>query len=92
MRSSRLRLLGVFKNTVHPCSELIFSRRRVSRTSWNSDKTVRFIRMRKQIHDRNTAINRWVGSDIRSDLSDQEAEGCYVMPYKIYGVPTHRAY
>ena len=48
--------------------------------------------MRKQIHDRNTAVNGSVGSDIRSDLSDQEAEECYVMPYKIYGVPTYRAY
>jgi hypothetical protein len=29
-----------------------------------------------------------VCSDIRSDLSDQETEGCYAMPYKIYGVHT----
>jgi hypothetical protein len=48
--------------------------------------------MRKQIHDCNTAVNKSVSSDIRSDLSDQEAEGCYVMPYKIYEVHTHRAY
>jgi NADP-dependent 3-hydroxy acid dehydrogenase YdfG len=50
--------------------------------------TVRFIRMRKQIHDRKTAVNGRVSSDIRSDLSDQETEWCYVMPYKIYGVHT----
>jgi hypothetical protein len=53
---------------------------------------VRFICMRKQIHDRKTAVNGSVSGDIQPDLSDQEAEGCYVMPYKIYGVHTNRAY
>ena len=55
-------------------------------------ETVRFIRMRKQIHDCNTAVMEVYCSDIRSDLNDQEAERCGVMPYKIYGVPTNRAY
>jgi hypothetical protein len=44
--------------------------------------------MRKQIQGRKTAVNGRVISDIRSDLSDQETEGCYAMPYKIYGVHT----
>jgi hypothetical protein len=51
-------------------------------------RAVRFIRMRKQIQGRKTAVNGRVISDIRSDLSDQETEGCYAMPYKIYGVHT----
>ena len=51
-------------------------------------RAVRFIRMRKQIQGRKTAVNGRVISDIRSDLSDQETEGCYAMPYKIYGVYT----
>jgi hypothetical protein len=33
-------------------------------------EAVRFIRMRKQIHDCKTAVNGSISSDIRSDLSD----------------------
>jgi hypothetical protein len=39
-------------------------------------RAVRFIRMRKQIQGRKTAVNGRVINDIQSDLSDQEIEGC----------------
>jgi hypothetical protein len=46
------------------------------------------IRIQKQIQGRKTAVNGRIQCDIRYNLSDQETEGCYAMPYKIYGVHT----